>query len=377
MSDIFENRSPFDPSSVFEHPDSSNPFLSFSALADLDLQHSNSAHRQWLPSRASKMNDFAAHPAGEQDFADCYLLDSPDSSYGGISPQSYVSGEISYPGLPFPPTDYSTQTGETSGTSYADDSSTNRPSSGRFVERNIFSSGGYSNSSLASKASNESFASSTSGISEYLLTPRHSVSSQPYAWDDLATISGSTNFACPLDWEPKSSDQFDDSITGNKRLSFSTLIGQAGHAESIMPLLDDEQDYVQTEVAAKSADEDSLGTGRNPSSAPPFAGRDLSFAFNRQQQSLDESIAIPVQSPKDASLLPPACIVGNVPGWQHSSPTYPSLLDFEDASSQGDMQFFRTEPVLNSSNIGYSATAGPAHMSRSFLTVPRATSMQK
>lgn len=322
----------FDP--LIQHPDSNASFLSFSALADCETGYEERPryfhnNNSWPGAQNWKMGDAPAYQSMEAleatDINDYYSLDSPQSllattpneypaqSYigcdaGSIAPQTFAPEPLLQEHIAY-------------GEPTADHD-----------DRHIFSSGGYSSMSYQSKASHASFATSVSGNSEYLMTPRHSVASNARNWASMSLPSGSPVHYSEQ-WTPQSMDKsglhqprpsFCGSEYAGDELPLADYINYQGEADSGFHA----GDFHTPQLSYRG----SLSSNRQSGSLPPVSSRDLSTTFG---VSLNEDAVRSesgMYSPQPA-LLPPASIVGNVLGWQSSSPTYPSLLDYEEAST--------------------------------------------
>ena len=379
----------FEPST--QHPDSNKTaFLSFAALADFNSQQRGfhlDTHNTWPGAPNWKMGDapiYQSRPEGEAetnaleafDLNDYYHynLDSPQSHFA-ITPSDrsstgYILGDAGAIAPAFPSTSYSNIV-DTNG--YEGESASD--------ERNIFSSGACSSNSLNSKTSHASFASSVSAPSEYLLTPRQSTTSNPYSWEDISGAIGVSPAASqyPSRWsgEPnpksalcqsRSSVWSSNSAVDSMPLSLTdALEGQGQHEEAWGGAMS----YPSINVSYRR----SLSGRHNSASLQPtaaFPGRELASTFDMSHAyTTAEPFSMQESSSTSPSLLPPASIVGNMPGWESSSPTYPSMVDFQTAAlTHADMYGGQ----CNSTTI---AEAGPSGLAAAYLSVPGGISMRK
>jgi hypothetical protein len=341
----------FEPST--QHPDSNKTcFLSFAALADFNSQqrgsHSNT-HNTWPGAPNWKMGDapiYHSRPEGEAetnaleafDLNDYYHynLDSPQSHFA-ITPSDrsstgYILGDAGAIAPAFPSTSYPSIVD----IGYEGESASD--------ERNIFSSGACSSNSLNSKTSHASFASSISTQSEYLLTPRQSTTSNPYSWEDISGTVG----VSPATSQYPSRRSGEPNVKSALRQSRSS-VWSSSSAVGTMPLsLTDALEGQGQEDEAWSGETPypsingfyrrSLSGRHNSGSLQPtaaFSGRELASTFDMSNAYAPaEPFSVQESSSTSPSLLPPASIVGNMPGWESSSPTYPSMVDFQTPSQE-------------------------------------------
>lgn len=298
----------FDPSSP---SGSSTSYLSFSSLADLE---NNNKTQRW---------NMEYHPVNmeQTDFSDLIfgntspLTYSSDQTDNGQSPwalspvSSYASGKGSVTNLSLPPSTFSDNVLFPE-LSLLDDTYDYIPPT---LARNPL---------LANKASFESIASS-SGTSEHLITPRQSMNNMVHAWDDMATLTGSTSYGYT-------------EVVKEQRSQSSGSIWSAGS-------LVEDGTFARMQAGQEAVV--SFDTNIFTPPAPSFVGQNLDWVFDQHQEVVVE------KKKAEGQLLPAACIVGNVHGWQSSSPTYPSFLDFENAAAMENVAEFRTEPFLSVPSI--------------------------
>lgn len=198
---------------------------------------------------------------------------------------------------------------------------------------------------LHSKASFESFFSCSSGFSEYLATPK--LNSTPLV---------------------NNGQQQQQQLWGEQSLYPSISVAESsplfptGLTPSKTPLLCQGIVLPSTPCPPRNkkvAQLGKLGLGHrqvSPSSQRPFQARQLSETFDQIAPPCSESSshALPLAP---SHLLPPPHIVGNIQGWQSSSPTCSSLLDFNVVATTPTTS---TTPLKSSQN----AEAGPSQFVR-------------
>jgi len=392
MADVQRAHNPlvslFEPST--QHPDSNKTcFLSFAALADFNSQqrgfHSNT-HNTWPGAPNWKMGDAPIHhsrPEGEAesnaleafDLNDYYHynLDSPQSHFA-ITPSDrsstgYILGDAGAIAPAF------------SSTSYPSIVDIGYDGESASDERNIFSSGACSSNSLNSKTSQASFASSISAQSEYLLTPRQSTTSNPYSWEDVSGAVGGS----------PATSQYPSRWSGEPNVKSALCQSRASvwsssSAVNAIPLsLTDSLDgHGQEEEAWSGAMSypsinvpyrRSLSGRHNSDSYQPtaaFPGRELASTFDMSNTYANaEPFSAEGSSSTSPSLLPPASILGNMPGWESSSPTYPSMVDFQTAALN------HTDMYGGQGSSATISEAGPSGLGAAYLSVPGGISMRK
>lgn len=331
----------FDPASPSGSTASANSYLSFSALADFrNPQDTSGFLEKWQTGSQRPTMDETA-------FSDImYFNPSPFTYSSGqtdtgmspwaLSPTSFGSADASTPNLPLPQPSCSSLGGLNDalfpeielydGVDPYDSSMSYPPINMAFR-----------NPALTNKASNESMLSSASGQSEFILTPRHSMQQSNHGWDDLAVLPHSAGSSIGYVERVKDSRSGSSSSAWSGGISLemeATNYGNMTHTQGTFPI------GLQAFPAVPLADDYPLdGSGMNTG----FMGQNLDWAIEQHQES---SVMEKKKVDENGRLLPAACIVGNVPGWQASSPTYPSLVDFETASAPGNMVDFRSEPLL-------------------------------
>ena len=362
--------------SPIHHPDSSASFLSFSALADFEgsQRDEQPIHNTWPGAQNWQMGDAPAYQRMEAleafELNDYYSLDSPQSCLA-ITPsehsaQSYVTcdaGSIA-PAQPR--------------SSYPEDTTYGRAIVGH-DDQHVFSSGGHSTMSLNSKASHASFASSASGHSEYVLTPRHSIASNPYSWGSMSLPPGSpsqypeqwTSFPAAKCGMPNSRSSIWSTESAGQAFPLTDYVNFQGENE-------ENTLYFEDSPIQPLSYRGSLSSIRRQSgSLPPVSSRDLSATFSNTVLEIETRSESGIATPQQ-SLLPAASIVGNVQGWQSSSPTYPSLLDYEDAATSGNFSAHgHFGATIAYPAVPRSAKAGPSGLGAAYLSVPRGAVAQR
>lgn len=350
----------FDPSSPSGSTASANSYLSFSALADFrNPQDSTTGLEKWQTG-SHKLN----MDMDEAAFSDLLFSNPSPFTYSSsgqtdtgmspwaLSPESFGSAEATIPNLPLPQASCSTLGGFNDvlfpeidlldAVDPYDCSQTYTPIP--VVNRNP---------SLVNKASNESMMSSASGTSDFLLTPRHSMHPMPHGWDDLAVLPMSSGSSVGY------VERIKDSRSGSSSSAWSGGISLDMEANNYVDMNQRQGTFpiaVQQFNALPMGD----GFGLAAPSVMGFTGQNLDWAI---EQHSDTATMEKKEYSGNGQLLPPACIVGNVPGWQASSPTYPSLIEFDNASVPDNLISFRTEPLLSvttPSRPARPASTGPA-----------------
>lgn len=359
----------FEPS--IQHPDSNVSFLSFSALADFDLQQEGLAvhNNTWPGAQNWKMGDLPVYQTMQAPEAfelnDYYSLDSPQSCLAVTPSEHSTPSHLTCDaGSIAPPPQHRASN------PIIHDPSVYNDFNGGADDQHIFSSGGCSSLSLNSKASHASFASSASGNSDYLLTPRHSLASNPQCWGSMSLPSGSPS-QYPEQWSTTPSVK-----SGGQQACQS--IWPTESMGDMIPLTDyvnyvGEDDGNVQYVPPQLSYRGSVSSRRQSGSLPPISGRNLSSTYDvvQTEGSMRCENGIAASQP---SLLPAASIVGNVQGWQSSSPTYPSLLDYEEAAN-GRGHF--GEPIAYPAVPRCAPKAGPSGLASAYLSVPQNMSLRR
>lgn len=230
----------------------------------------------------------------------------------------------------------------------------------------------YSAGTLHTKSSYESIGSS-SGRSEYLLTPQrmepslHFIAEDATSWGELSEMNYDSQ------WEI-------DSHFGVDKQSYDSANQQIWDSviddSSLFPVLKQGRamDYTQMPKSVDSYSTpfrmsrplDHPPTQKRPQLAPLrrfSAGptvraipRQLSSAFDRPHTAEPEQLSaryitrhstmLSPLAPRPNHLLPSAAIVANQPGWESTSPTYSSLAEF-DLAAQRSLTEAQTLPVLS------------------------------